>query len=173
MHALDAFILRHADRVATALQRRGWLLTNTYVWLAAATLLFSISSVWVPTPEPAAVGLMVIVWGIWLFVSVRWAERNRDYPQSVKLMQQLNAAALLERERTHSRFIRLVWLSFFIISIAVLAFVGVSPKRVFITLTDISAATMLYLQACTFLGPGDFASKRNREFAQDSVPYET
>jgi len=173
MRTLDAFILSLIDSAVIKLQRRGWLLTNIYVGFSAAVLLFGLSSALTPSLSPDMLGLVIVFWGTWLFFSVRWAERNKDYPQSVKLTKQLNARAVYERENSSAVFLRLFWLFLLNIGLLVLLLEGLVPKQVFVTLLDVSATVMVYLQACTFLGPGDFASKRNKEFARDTVPYET
>jgi len=174
LRRLDAAILNKLDRATTYAQRRGILLTNIHVGACGATLLLTMSSHMIPTPDPFGVGLSVVVWGSWLFGYLIWAKDNKDYPTSSRMMERLNVAAVHLRESEY--FMRCFWLFLLLLTVAGCIFRLVHYKdmaeiasAVLNNIGCACATTMWYLNGCMFLGPGHFAKNRKEKSILNAI----
>ena len=99
MHKLDLWLLNKLDAFTIKLQRKGYRLTEFYVYVAGTVLISVLLDI--SMTQRASQWLFVFcgtIWGGWLWRSIQWANTNKDYPESHKLMEGLNAKALFERE---------------------------------------------------------------------------
>lgn len=163
---MDTKILNWLDAITTKLQRKGYLLTAVYVWVAFLNLLIQLANQNQTPYRAFFIPMVGVVWGIWLYGSVRWAQANKDYPQSVRMMEKLNARVLHDREmeRWWRGFMR--YMSCFFIGLDIGEIIFLQGKLVS-NLLDISAwiimTIMIHLHGCFYLGPGHFAKDTQKE----------
>lgn len=170
MHKLDLWLLDKLDTFTTKLQRKGWMLTELYVYVAGATLVFNLGTVWLGG-NPWMICWVGGIWGAWLFAAIRWANQNKDYPVSVKIMEALNARALAYRE-DEAKF-RFVWwgmlIGFGSGNIILAITTGDYLGNTLSTLGLASPLLMLYLHGCFYIGPGHFARDEQKQLRGDEV----
>ena len=167
MRASDLWLLDKLDTFTTKLQRKGYRLTELYVQVAGATLVFNLSTVWLGK-NPFLICWVGGIWGAWLFAAIRWANLNKDYPTSLKIMECLNKEALAYREREFN--FRVLWWMMLIglgggNIINAVFFNGGFLSSILSTLGLASPLLMLYLHGCFYIGPGHFARDAQKQLS--------
>lgn len=170
LRSIDLYLLNTLDTLTTKLQRRGWLLTEAYVYVAALVLV-SQCTVLIYLQWRGSALMAGIILGTWLAGSCRWASSYRSYPESAKMQQRLNADALAARER--EMWVRAVfwWLCLglgFPSTVAAII-VGDYQGAVFRLMADLSILTMYYLHGCFYLGPGEFGKQKREIWSGDTA----
>lgn len=157
---IDNWLINQLDKATTKLQKKGALLTSIHVNVMGLTLLIQISLNWIHY-SPASIILSGGLWGSWLWVYVAWANANKDYPTSARIMERLNAKVIALREKEF--LTRLTWL--FLIPVCYLGSV-IAPTQKDTTLiiilnllSPLTPTLSWYLNCCQFLGPGHFAKE--------------
>jgi hypothetical protein len=158
---LDTWLIEILDKAATKAQRHGILLTSIHVTVMGALLITA--TIFNFLYNPALITIFGgAVWGSWLFVYIKWANENKDYPHSIRMMEKLNAKAIYLREQEY--FTRLVWLSLLMMMILFspigYEFYGIYSVILGILSIGILPALAWYLNGSTFLGPGHFAKAK-------------
>ncbi len=176
LRKLDAALIDRLDRLTTKLQRRGVLLTGIHLVAAETSLVLTIAQRLTSSSGVSPFGLIFdgIVWGGWAVAYRRWASQNKDYPESKRIMEQLNAKAVYYRE--YELYLRLIWVwlvGLITIISGIDLFVDLTIKnavhQVLSILACLSPAIMWYLNPCIFLGPGHFAKDRKESFISDPI----
>ncbi len=165
---LDLWMLDKLDSLTTKAQRRGYLLTSVHVHCAGVVFASGTMESWL---SGSRWGLVIIgtYWAAYLFFTARWANNNKDYPVSVKIMERLNSAALAAREATASRIIWWVFVVAFC-PLDILNIVNGEYGRGILGLVfTASLFTMAYLNACFFIGPGEFAKQSQDQHVHNAV----
>jgi hypothetical protein len=172
MHALDLWLLNKLDALTTKLQRKGYRLTEFYVYVVGTVLISVLLSLSMAKAQSWLFVLCGVIWGGWLWAAIRWANANKDYPESHKLMEKLNARALRERERDVTfRIIYSSMLTFFAVADVVL-FIGGQyglVQTLISILSELAPILMFYLHGCFYIGPGHFAKERQERESRDMV----
>jgi len=171
MHRIDRALCNSFDACAAWAQRHGYNLLAIRVYWSFAVLVSSLTQAIYFSRSTAAmwtiIALDAVVFGGLLGLRVREFNQNRDYPETVRIMQRLNAEALRQRE-TQAGF-RVVFMIFFAINIVVFSFAQTLAN----TLTDsISYSALLgmwYLDTCTYLGPGEHSRKRQESGSEEAI----
>lgn len=171
MRALDLWLLNKLDSLTTKLQRKGYLLTYIYTQVAGLVFVTNTFQAW---HAGRYIWLVICgtVWGAWLWGSIRWAEQNKDYPYSAKIMERLNARAVTERES--AQFIRFAFIGmsvFLLITDAIGVATGVRPifEALISSLGWYTVMLMIYLAGCFYIGPGHFAKDKQESVSRDVV----
>ena len=170
MHALDLWLLNKLDALTTKLQRRGYRLTELYVNVAGVVLVLNVGSAWLFNGSLSLV-FVGAVWGTWLWVSIHWANENKSYPESLKIMNNLNVKALSYRE--HERPLRCIWMGLGLLFTGLDVGLMVANGNIATHLVSMTATFsiwfMLHLHGCFYVGPGHFAKDRQEQLRGDEV----
>lgn len=159
---ISDYLTDKLDVLTTKLQRRGYRLTNMQVWSLFIIFVASVLSCWLDN-SPVLMVINGACWGFSLWERARWAERNKDYPESVQIMKRLNAEALMWRERLRWLTTLCIYVGCFIVGMGVTLLL-IEPKlsTACTVLAWVMIPTCALLHGCTFIGPGEFA-KQERE----------
>lgn len=166
MHKLDQYLLDKLDALTTRLQRKGYRLTEIYVQVAALVLISTLLDLSMSHARSWLFVFCGIIWGGWLWVAIRWANTHRDYPESHKLMERLNARALFERENmVIFRIFYGSMMTGFSIAEVWLFFVGTNGllKALVAIISTLTPALMFYMHGCFYIGPGHFAKDQKTQ----------
>jgi len=162
------WIIDRLDMGTTKLQRCGWLLTDIHVYNAGIAFVCSVSETalmghywWLPFSGG--------VWGAMLWANIRWAERNKDYPNSSRMMNNLNSKALWHRQK--DRWFYHVWLFFFcfFVPIEISRLISGNFLAIIAIIGIFAMPLTCYLCACTFIGPGEFAKDTKEVVSHNMV----
>ena len=173
MHKLDLWLLNKLDAFTIKLQRKGYRLTEFYVYVVGTTLISTLLDISMMQAPPTWLFVFCgTIWGGWLWRSIQWANTNKDYPESHKLMEGLNARALFERENmfVFRSFYGSMMTAFAVLEIA--RFMTGTHGFVYIIVSLISTLVpvlMFYLQGCFYIGPGHFAKDRQEQLQGNEV----
>lgn len=172
----DNWIIAQFDRAGIWAQRKGWRMTELHVHMAgltvASTVTFCVLNSrlgWV------FAAFNLLVWGGHFAVCLRDANKYRDYPESAKMLQTLNARALGEREKSFVLRWLLVglWIPFIPLDIAgyILGLEGRATLTllVFSQLTYTSPIALFYIYCCSFIGPGEFAKQKQESASGQEI----
>jgi hypothetical protein len=159
---ISDYLTDKLDVLTTKLQRRGYRLTNMQVWAVFIIFVASIMGNWLD----GSLVLMVIngtAWGINLWTRAKWAERNKDYPESVQIMKRLNAESLWWRERLRWLVTSCIYIGAMFVGTCIALLLS-EPRlsAACIAVSWVMIPTCFMLHGCTFIGPGEFA-KQERE----------
>lgn len=159
---LDDYLLTKLDSVTTMLQKRGILLTTIRV---AAIGTSTAGMIVGHRDSPGWMAAFGLLWGINTIATIYWARNNRDYPENVRKMRELNARSIEIRE--NGLFQRYLWLGLTFWETADLIF---STGSLFTIIGCATFGLCEFLGACTFLGPGEFAKERKAKL--EALPSE-
>lgn len=169
---MDKWLLDRLNSITLKLQKRGYLLTTLHVNVAGFTFISSILSASMLSSTTGRIVCMSLngaVWGSYLWGTQKWALANQDYPQSLKMVDKLNAVALEYRETEWLWRMLAFWSTILQVPGALVAIVYFDPH----TLANIVAMASIWLtwglNGCFFVGPGQFASKQREQVTGDMV----
>lgn len=150
----DAWAIERLDLVTTWAQREGWSLA---VIIVAVRLGF-IGSVIAHRID----WVIVVLIGFALFTTFWQWHEWRDYQESARKCQHLNA--LSQYNRDHSLWIRVVTVAWTAIDLPLL--IGMPAYRLVPEVLELAClVTSMYLPCCRWLGPGEFGKARRERFA--------
>ena len=166
---LDLWMLDRLDTFTTKLQRKGILLTSVHVYVAGVTLASNVVNP-VVIDHRWLVPFAGLVWGVSLFFKLKWADENKDYPSSVRMMEKLNAKAL--RNREDDCVMRWMWLVLwmFLVPSWILNIIeGDYIKAISSTVALNSAVLLGFIDGCFFIGPGEFAKQTKEKHVHNAI----
>ena len=159
---ISDYLTDKLDVLTTKLQRRGYRLTNMQVWALFIIFVAAVAANWLDS-SPVLMVINGVAWGLSLWERARWAEHNKDYPESVQLMKRLNAEALMWRERLRWLTTLCIYVGGFFVGMSVTLLLT-EPKlsTACVIIAWLTIPTCFMLRGCFFIGPGEFA-KQERE----------
>lgn len=170
---MDRWLLNKVDCATLKLQRKGYLLTTAHVNVAGVTFISTVLHASLLSSNVArAISIMLCgaVWGSYLWGTTKWAHKNQDYPQSVRMVERLNAKALRSREMDKWIRVAFLWLSALqILAFPAYLFEGDIIKGFTSAIGTLSPTLGYYLNGCSFIGPGEFAKQQQEHSVQNAA----
>jgi len=146
----DNCIIGLFDRATTAIQRRGWLPLNTLI-MANECLFWA--TAFVTNADGMWIVVICIVAGPSLyFAHERWKNAN-GYWESARKIQELNAQVVYIRSFVMVR-------APMVASMLPVMSANIFTMSLVWAVNGLALFGMMYLSCCCFIGPGDFARKR-------------
>lgn len=159
---ISDYLTDKVDALTTKLQRHGYRLTDMHVYACFAALSASVTAC-LARESLAFAAFNGALWGWNLWERLRWAEKNKDYCESLKAMDRLNMEALYWRVSTRWFSSLVIYFGIFFISLMVGGLIA-DPHlwHLFTIFEWIAIALSFVVRGCFFIGPGEFA-KQERE----------
>lgn len=167
MRKVDKFILDCFDIVACGLQRRGLLLTRLMFCITAAMLIVSLVSDRLGQRSVSSFLIDGVWFGFLTLVYLCRCHKYDGYPESVRMMRELNADALLTREFKIHLASRVLVGIIFIASVIELVF---AQPRTWLDCVFFGLMLSWFnFNGSFYLGPGEFNKSKARGTPRDLV----
>lgn len=160
---MDNWIIAQFDRVGIWAQRHGYRLTEIHVHCAGFTLAAQLGR--------AAYGqewiwafILLLAWAPHFVICLHRAKQYGDYFERVAALNHLNALALMQREETILKIIRVAILCMILFGMPFMVLKilnGAWGDALRSALSDFSIFLVVYTLCCTFIGPGEFGKKKH------------
>lgn len=155
----DEKLIDILDTGTTFIQRRGWVPLNTLNMGANVVFWASAIVTAMRDPQSPFMYIIVLLAGLSLCQSYNAWQKAIGYWENYRLTLQLNAEVLLHREHIALR------VSISIISLGVIILELLTSRNIMPLIEFTALIFQWYLQCCKFIGPGDFARKRQESIS--------
>ena len=162
---ISHYLTDKLDGLTTKLQQRGYRLTDINVWVIGTCFVVTVMGSISRESYVFAV-INGLIWGHGLWERMRWAEKNKDYPESLSIMDRLNMEAMFWRERFRWFTSLCCYVGLFFLSANATALIIEGGGLAFFMgiLEWIAIPAAFLIRGCFFIGPGEFAKqKQDRE----------
>lgn len=161
---MDGFLIEKFDRLMTWGQKRfGW---NLALIRFSGWIMVGVLAILQPQQTTASFAFNAVVWTIMCLSEMNEFKKNRHYYENHRKVLALNAEVLAARENVG--FLRYIQLGIFIgIMAAQIYSVFFAKESLFgiMTILCLSVLTMCqYVGTCFYMGPGEYASKKQELF---------
>lgn len=163
---ISDYLTDKLDVLTAKLQRRGYRLTNIQVYVLGVVFTSMVLGPWMR----GSYVFMVLNGGLWgwnLWERLQWAEKHKDYPESIKQVERLNMGALYWRERFRWFTTMIIYACLFFSSLSIgLLLHEFSLGTVSMIVEWVSMTLAFVIRGCFFIGPGEFAKQKQERILQ-------